>query len=96
MIKETDEQPDGRDVWGKVCREVDGASMTSRVYHSPCTSTCSTTWMLSEPHTTEILWKTHHIHMINHKLHFQPFSFNKRLEDVAENSKLLMVACCCL
>ena len=66
MIKETDEQPDGRDVWGKVCGEVGEASMTSRVYHSPRTSTCSATWTLSEPHMTGTLWKIHHIHVINH------------------------------
>ena len=34
-------------------------------------------------------WKLHHEHIIDHLLHFQPFSLLKRIEGGTENSKLL-------
>lgn len=59
-------------------------------------------WVPAQPHVRppenssnpvfwEFLWRLHHTGIINHKLHFQPFSLLKKMVGMAENSKFLIM-----
>ena len=91
MIKDTDDHPKRKDAeheaWEKGLR---GFMSSPDSPHSvlPCVQQCRST---PNPILWGFLWRLHHTGIINHKLHFQPFSLLKKMVGMAENSKFLIM-----
>ena len=50
--------------WG--CKESDTIEQLNNSNNPPGTWMCSLIWMLSDPHTTEILWRLSHVTMVHY------------------------------